>query len=150
MPSLYSVKKAGDKIVVESQNANAKQVLCGWGSDRDAVDGSFYGRDVPGAWGPNHELRWRWVLTPAAVSRMLANLHTQLTDPDYVKDGKAERSAALELQRKLRAVAPQRAARLATSPHARCHDGRCLEHEINSQVPSCAERSATKGRRRGR
>jgi hypothetical protein len=59
MPYLYSVKKSGDNVVVESQNANAKQVFFGWGSDSNAVDGSFYGQEVRGAWGPNREMRYR-------------------------------------------------------------------------------------------
>ena len=146
MPHLYRVKKSGDNVVVESQHANAKQVFFGWGSDKNAVDGSFYGQEVRGAWGPNREMRYRWVLTPEAVAVMLGNLHLELTDPEY-RDEKSQ-AAARELQRKLRAVAARRPDTRAAVPHGLCRDGRCVEHEFNSQIPRCAQSGAVKGRRR--
>lgn len=149
MPFLYSVKKSGNNVVVESQNANAKQLFFGWGSDRNEIEGSFYGHEVRGAWGANRELRWRWSLTPEAVAVMLRNLQLELTDPGY-RDKDLE-PAARELKRKLQALASQRASTRATGPHGRCKprasNPRCVEHERDSQVPSCAPRGREKGRR---
>lgn len=133
----YSVKKSGDKVVVESQNAKAKQVFFGWGSDQSAIDGSFYGREVTGSWGPNHELRWRWVLTPGAVEVMLKNLHLELTDPNY-KD-KAQERAVRELKLKLERFSRRKILDCMTEPHGQCeHAGYCVEHKARPSVEPCA------------
>lgn len=100
MPHLYSVKKVGDEVVVESQNANAKQVFFGWAGA--GIASAFYGDEVRGSWGPKRELRWRWKLSPVAAEIMLQNVHRQLTDPDFLD--RSQSAAARELQRKLSEV----------------------------------------------
>lgn len=99
MAAYFSVRKKKDgSAVVESSNANAKQVFFGWGSDQDAIDGSFYGNQV-GSWRGDNT-RWKWTLTSSGVSRMRGNLARHINDPSYYPDG-PEKRAAQELLRKL-------------------------------------------------
>jgi hypothetical protein len=100
MAKYYTVKKQGDRgVVVESQNPIAKQIFFGWGSGSDPIDAQFYGNEVPGAWGPGHELRYRWKLTSGAVYRMIDNIRNHIDDQNYY--AKSEVKAARELLGKL-------------------------------------------------
>lgn len=99
MAKYYTVKKHGDRgVVVESQNPIAKQIFFGWGGG-DRVSAQFYGNSVPGAWGPNHEDRWQWILDEDAVHEMIRNVRNHIDDRNYY--AKSEVKAARELLGKL-------------------------------------------------
>ena len=104
MAAYYQVKKRKDgSAVVESSNINAKEVFFGWGSDRNAVEGSFYGKQT-GSW-RGDRTRWRWDLTKEAVGQILSDLERTIDDSYYrgkQPHQRAEKKAAQELIKKLR------------------------------------------------
>lgn len=100
MPSYYSVKRDGEKVVVTTANNEAMENFFGWGSGSDPVDAQFYGNRVRtiGARGAE----WRWALTDAAVGRMIGYIRDHIDDQSYYE--KKMVPSARELLKKLEAV----------------------------------------------
>ncbi len=100
----YQGLRFGGKYIIKARDPDAKQVLFGWGSDHDADDMSFYGRqsNMHERVRPDHEL-WIWTLTERGIGRMIDNIEGHLNDPAYYKGKEKTRGKALlELLLKLR------------------------------------------------
>lgn len=95
----YAVKidRVGDihAAVITATNPKAKDQFFAWGSDRDAIDGSFYGNSVGKHYGNPDYTPWRWRLTRNAVDRMIHNIADNINNPDYYPP--SERRIAKEL-----------------------------------------------------
>lgn len=106
MGAYYAVKKlASGGAVIESNNVVAKEGLWGWGSDQNAVDGSFYGRQLGDFRGDN--TRYRWTLSAAGVREITRLIRAHVDDRSYYET-EADRKAARELLQKLTKPTPRK------------------------------------------
>lgn len=86
-----------DHVEIRASHPVAKQLFFGWGSDQNATDISFYGREDPtDKWSGNFDYkRWVWTLTAGGIDRMINNIEDHIDDTDYYKKGEVKKAREL-------------------------------------------------------
>lgn len=85
------------EVDVTASHPVAKQLFFGWGSDRNSVDASYYGReDRSDTWGGNPDYkRWKWTLSREGVETMIRHIADNIGDRDLFPKGEVKKAMEL-------------------------------------------------------